>query len=298
MKRMHADELTTDVGLVQRLINSQFPQWSTLPIHPVSSSGTDNALYRLGDDMVVRLPRIHWAVDDEGREHQWLPRLARLLPVAIPVPIARGKPGEEYPWRWSIYPWLEGDNPAIDAVANSDLFAREVAHFVNALHAVDREGAPPASRGVPLAMWDGGRTRDAIDAAREMIDTETAAAAWAAALRLPAWSGSPVWIHGDLMPGNLLVQDGHLTAVIDWGAFGLGDPAVDLMVAWNTFRAVGRNAFRAALEVDEETWARGRAWALSTGLLALPYYRDTNPVLADNARFRIGEVLADFLAAG
>jgi len=295
---MHVDELLTDASLVQRLMTAQFPQWARLPIQPVPSSGTDNALYRVGSDMVVRLPRIHWAVDDEGREHQWLPRLAPSLPVAIPLPIARGQPGEGYPWHWSIYPWLDGENPPLETVAESDSFAHEVAHFVATLHAVDPQDAPRASRGVPLATWDGGRTRAAIDAARGLIDTEAAAAAWAAALRMPAWSGSPVWIHGDLMPGNLLVQRGRLSAVIDWGAFGLGDPATDLMVAWNTFRAKGRNAFRAALEVDDETWARGRGWALSTGLLALPYYKDTNPVLADNATFRIGEVLADYLATG
>jgi len=295
---MHADELMTDVGLVRRLIAAQFPQWATLPIEPVRSSGTDNALYRLGSDMVVRLPRIHWAVDDAGKDQDWLPKIAPLLPVAVPLPIAKGEPAEGYPWHWSVYPWLEGENPSVDDIAEPDPLARDVARFVEALHRIDPTDGPPASRGVPLATWDAGRTRVAIDAVQGMIDTDAAAAAWEAALRTPAWSGHPVWVHGDLMPGNLLIQGGHLTGVIDWGGLGVGDPACDLMVAWDLFRANGRNAFRAAIDVDDATWARGRGWALTTGLIALPYYKDTNPVLADNARFRIGEVLADYEASG
>ena len=126
-----------------------------------------------------------------------------------------------------------------------------------------------------------------------MIDTDAARAAWEISLTAPEWPGPPVWIHGDVMPGNLLVRDGRLSAVIDWEAFGTGDPATDLMVAWNLLPADARPVFRAELEVDDDTWARGRGWALWTGLLALPYYKETNPLFAENARYRIGEVLAD-----
>jgi aminoglycoside phosphotransferase (APT) family kinase protein len=285
---MHADELHTDVGLVRALLEGQFPHWATLPIERVSSSGTVNALYRLGDDMVVRLPRMDWGIGAVDRELRWLPPLAPLLPVEIPVPLAKGAPAEGYPWEWGIYPWLEGETPA----AGEGSLARDLARFVRALHVVKPADGPPAGRGAALARWDE-PTRAALVELQGIVDTEAAGALWDAALRTPGWSAPPVWIHGDLMPANLLVRDGRLTGVIDWGGFGVGDPAVDLMPAWNMLEAAGREVFRAELDVDDETWTRGRGWALWTGLLALPYYKETNPELAENARYRIGEVLAD-----
>jgi aminoglycoside phosphotransferase (APT) family kinase protein len=290
---MHADEVHTDVDLVRRLLAAQFPEWAALPIEPVSSSGTVNALYRLGEDMVVRLPRMDWGLGAVDRELRWLPELAPQLPVAISVPLAKGTPAEGYPWDWGVYPWLEGENPTVDGIVDPDSLAREVARFVAALRRVDVAGGPPAGRGASLARWNDS-TRAALSALEGIVDTDAATAAWDAALEAPAWPGPPVWVHGDLMPGNLLVQGGRLTAVIDWGGLGVGDPACDLMVTWNLFSAGPRKVFRAELGVDDATWARGRGWALWTGLVALPYYRDTNPVLADNARFRIHEVLTDY----
>lgn len=291
-EKMHADEVDTDVALVGRLLAAQFPHWADLPIEPVRSAGTDNALYRLGNDMVVRLPRIDWAVAARDKEHEWLPRLAPLLPVAIPVPLAKGIPGEGYPWPWSVYPWLGGENPTVGRIADPDSLARELAQFVEALHRIDPAGGPPAGRGVPLAKRDD-PTRTALVALRGMIDTDAATATWEAALRTPAWSGPSVWVHGDLSPGNLLLQGGQLTAVIDFGGVGVGDPACDLIVAWNLLPADARRVFRTDLGVDDATWARGRGWALSVALIQLPYYRDTNPALAANARHVIREVLGD-----
>lgn len=290
---MHADEIPTDVPLVRRLLAAQFPERAALPIEPVSSSGTDNALYRLGADMVVRLPRIHWAVGGVEKDFRWLPMLAPLLPVAIPVPLAKGTPAEGYPWEWGVYPWLEGENPTVDGIADADSLARDAARFVDALHRIDVTGGPPATRGVTLAMQDD-EARPAIAALQGMIDTEAATAAWDAALRRPARSGPPVWVHGDLLPGNLLLQGGRLTGVIDWGGVGVGDPACDLIVAWGLLPPEARNVFRAELGVDDATWARGRGWALSIALIALPYYKDTNPGLAATARHLIREVLADY----
>lgn len=290
---MHADELHTDVPLVRRLLAAQFPQWAALPIEPVSSSGTDNALYRLGADMVVRFPRIHWAVGGVEKDFRWLPMIAPLLPVAIPVPLAKGRPAEGYPWEWGVYPWLGGENPTVDGIADADSLARDAARFVDALHRIDLTGWPPATRGVTLAMQDD-EARPAIAALQGMIDTEAATAAWDAALRTPARSGPPVWVHGDLLPGNLLLQGGRLTGVIDWGGVGVGDPACDLIVAWGLLPPEARNVFRAELGVDDATWARGRGWALSIALIALPYYKDTNPGLAATARHLIREVLADY----
>jgi aminoglycoside phosphotransferase (APT) family kinase protein len=291
-RRMHANELPTDVSLVRRLLAAQFPEWAALPIEPVRSSGTDNALYRLGDDMVVRLPRIYWAVEGVNNAYEWLPRLAPLLPVTIPVPLAKGIPAEGYPWPWSVYPWLAGENPTIDRVADPDSLAKDTVQFVKALHRIDPAGGPPAGRGAPLEVQDQ-EARDALVALGGMIDTDAASAAWDAALRTPAWSGPPIWIHGDLLPGNLLLEAGRLIGVIDFGGVGVGDPACDLIVAWGLFPREVRNVFRAELGVDDATWARGRGWALSIALIALPYYKDTNPALAATARHLIREVLAD-----
>lgn len=296
---MHADEVDTDASLVRRLLSTQFPRWADLPIEPVASAGTDNALYRLGNDLAVRLPRIHWATGQVQKEHEWLPNLAPLLPLAIPVPEAMGEPGEGYPWQWSVYRWLDGENATLERLADASQAAIDLAGFVAALQRVDTAGGPlpgqhNSRRGVPLSERDS-LTRAAIASLRGLIDTDAATSAWEAALEAPVWPNSPVWIHGDLQSGNLLATDGKLTAVIDFGCLGVGDPACDTIVAWNLFEAEARHAFRDTLHVDEATWARGRGWALSTALIALPYYRTSNPVLAAIATHAIAEVLAEHL---
>jgi aminoglycoside phosphotransferase (APT) family kinase protein len=208
------------------------------PIEPVTSAGTVNALYRLGDDMALRLPRVEWAVEDVDRERRWLPRLAPLLPVAIPVVLGKGVPAQGYPWPWSVYRWLDGENPTIERVADPAQLAADLAAFVTALHRIQPADGPPSYRGVPLATQDGA-TRVAIAQLRRVIDTDAASAAWDAALRAPEWPDPPVWVHADLMPGNLLVRDGRLSAVIDFGTVGVGDPACDLVVAWYLLPALG-----------------------------------------------------------
>lgn len=280
---MHPDEVATDTDLVRRLVAAQLPQWAHLPVAPVPSAGTDNALYLLGDRLVVRLPRIHWARDDVAKEQRWLPVLAPHLPVAVPVPVAQGAPGEGYPWAWSVYRWLDGQTPARGATYDDDVLARDLAGFVAALQQVDVTGAPPASRGVPLVQRDAA-TRAALAAVADEVDVTAAAAVWEDALAAPPWDAAPRWVHGDLAPGNLLLTGGRLTAVIDFGACGVGDPACDLVVAWNLLRPGARDAYRAALDVDDATWRRGRGWALSIALIQLPYYRDTDPPLADSSR--------------
>jgi len=294
---MHVDEVDTDASLVRRLLVAQFPQWADLPIEPVSSAGTDNALYRLGDDMVVRLPRRERATPQVDTEHAWLPRLAPHLPLAVPVPLARGVPGEGYPWPWSITPWLAGENVTIARLADPRQAATNLARFITALQRIDPAGGPPPGehnfgRGVPLAQRDS-RTHEAIRALEGMLDTAALTAAWDAALRAPAWHDPPVWIHGDVSAGNLLAVQGRLSAVIDFGCLGVGDPACDLMIAWTLFSGESREAFRAALAVDDATWARGRGWALSWALIFIPYYLTTNPVGVSNAWRAIDAVLAD-----
>jgi aminoglycoside phosphotransferase (APT) family kinase protein len=300
--KMHVDEVDTSVSLVVRLLAAQFPQWAALPIEPVPSAGTDNALYRLGDDMVVRLPRIHWATGQVDKEHAWLPRLAPFLPLAIPVPLAKGEPGEGYPWHWSVYRWLEGENAAIERMADPYQTATDLAEFIAALQRIDAgDGLLPGphdlARGKPLAMRDRS-TRDAIATLRGMLDADAVTAVWDAAIAAPAWYGPPVWLHGDLQSGNLLAVQGRLSAVIDFGCLGVGDPACDVMTVWMFLSAETRGVFRAALRVDDATWTRGRGWALSVGLIAFPYYQHTNPVLAGIARRAIHETLADYRANG
>lgn len=294
---MHADEVAIDSSLVGRLLAAQFPRWVGLPLAPVPSAGTDNALYRLGDGMVVRLPRIPGATGQVEKEHAWLPRLAPLLPLPIPVPLAMGMPAEGYPWRWSVYRWLEGETASIERLADPREAATDLARFVTALRSIDPTGGPAPGdnnsfRGDPLATRDE-ETRAAIAVLHDVLDPGAVTAAWDASLAAPVWSGTPVWLHGDLLAENLLARHGRLSAVIDLGCLGVGDPACDVMVAWTYLPRSARDVFRAALAIDDPTWARGRGWALSFGLIVLPYYRRTNPVLAAIARNAVEEALAD-----
>jgi aminoglycoside phosphotransferase (APT) family kinase protein len=290
--KMHTDEVDIDISLVRRLLAAQFPRWADLPLEPVLSTGTVNAIYRLGDDMAVRLPRVHrWARDLET-EYEWLPKLAPHLPLAVPEPLAKGNPGEGYPWHWAVYRWLEGETWAIDRVGDFCEAAADLARFITSLRLIDTTGAPgpPPSRRT-LAERDAS-VRAAIEASHGMIDTDAMTAAWDTALRLPAWDGPPVWVHGDLLAGNVLVAGGRLNAVIDFGGAHVGDPALDIKTAWTLFTGESRAVFRAALSVDDATWARARGWAL-TFVLAIPYYKDTNPAFAAHGLHTIEEVLAD-----
>lgn len=296
---MHADEVSTDRELVGRLLAAQFPRWADLTIEPVDSAGTDNAMYRLGDDLAVRLPRIPWAIEQVDKEQRWLPVLAPSLPLAVPTPVAIGLPGEGYPWRWSVYRWLDGEDATTARLVDPDQTATDLGRFVASLHRIDTTGGPGSgehnfSRGGPLAERDE-ETRDAIASVRRMFDAAALTEAWDAAVRAPEWNRAGVWIHGDLQPGNLLVVDGHLDAVIDFGGLGVGDPACDLLPAWNLFDPGSRVLFREALGIDDATWARGRGWALSIALIFIPYYLDTNRVGVANASRVIDEVLADLM---
>ncbi|MBD0328964.1 MAG: phosphotransferase [Thermoleophilia bacterium] len=283
MTRMHADEVDIDRPLVRRLLAAQFPDWADLALAPVRPWGTDNALYRLGDEMVVRLPRRERTSATLEKEAAWLPRLAPLLPLVVPVPLAAGKPAEGYPFPWSVYRWLDGELATDEPFADPHRAASDLAAFVAALQRADTSGGPPPGehnffRGEPLRLRDEA-TRAAIVSLAGRIDTDAATDAWEAALAAPEWARPPVWVHGDLDARNLLVRNGRLGAVIDLGSLGVGDPACDVMVAWKLFRADTRTSFRAALAVDGATWARGRGWALSQAVVALAYYtEETNAV--------------------
>ncbi|MCZ1007485.1 aminoglycoside phosphotransferase family protein [Streptomyces lydicus] len=293
---MHPGQHPLDDDLVRQLIAGQFPQWAGRAVERFPSGGTVNAMYRLGEDMVVRLPLVKGGAQDITLERQWLPRLASRLPTAIPEVLGAGEPAEGYPWPWSVYRWREGENPEAGALSEPQPLAEDLAGFVMAMRSITLPRAPRAHRGGPLASLDAS-TRAAIGELRgipqEGIDCDAAAAVWEDAMRTPDWEGPPVWLHADLMPGNLLVNDGRLTSVIDFGCTGLGDAACDLFPAWNLLPADAREVFRRALGVYDATWHRGRARTLSQALIALPYYRTTNPAMAHNARHVIQAVLEE-----
>ncbi|MEV5433290.1 aminoglycoside phosphotransferase family protein [Streptomyces sp. NPDC052701] len=290
--RMHPDEVDVDASLAGRLIAGQFPRWADLPVRRLRSAGTENAMFRLGADKVVRLPRHPGAVRSVAHEQHWLPRLGPRLPFAAPEPLGRGEPGEGFPWPWSVYRWLEGATPVAGALQEPGPLARDLAEYVTALRRIDPAGGPAGHRGVPLATRDA-PTREAIARLAGRAGTGALTALWEQALRVPEHIGRPVWAHGDLSPGNVLVDGGRLAAVIDFGSVGVGDPAVDLIVAWNLLPAEARGPFREAVGADEAQWARGRGWALSISLIQLPYYWNTDPPLAENSRLVIRGIPAE-----
>ncbi|MFD5327981.1 aminoglycoside phosphotransferase family protein [Streptomyces sp. NPDC127092] len=289
-----------DEDLVRRLIAAQFPQWAGLPVREMATAGTDNAMFRLGDGHVVRLPKATWAAGDAEKEQRWLPRLAPGLPLDVPVPVGCGVPGEGYGQVWSVCEWLEGADAYSAPIADLAHAARELGRFGVALRGADASGGPASYRGGPVTDWEDGNMPGAIrglaaDGVLCERDAERAAAAWEAVLRLPAYEGEPVWVHGDLLPGNLLTRDGRLSAVIDFGGLGIGDPAIDTMAAWSLFTPDTRPLFREAAQVDDATWARGRGWALCWGMVTEQYYGGgRNPVLAAVAHRTWTQALAEY----
>lgn len=284
-----------DAALVRRLIAAQFPEWAHLPVRQVEPGGWDNRTFRLGERMSVRLPSAASYTAQVEKEQHWLPRLAPHLPLPVPAPLAKGTPTEAYPWPWSVYGWLDGEPATIERIADLPEFARSLAEFLTALQSVDARGGPPAGqhnffRGGSLAVYDA-ETRAALSALAGRIDTAAAKAVWEAALA-SEWRDAPVWVHGDIASGNLLVVDGRLSAVIDFGSSAVGDPACDLAIAWTLFAGESRQAFRAALPLDEATWARGRGWALWKALITAAGH-DANQRHVDESWRVIEEVVRD-----
>lgn len=291
---MHPDEVDTDAELVRRLIAEQHPRWSSLPVAPALPRGTDNALYRLGTEMVVRLPRREINVPPLRTELEWLPRLAPQLPLAIPEPIATGSAGSGFPFPWAVYRWIEGLPATPDRLRDEREAALDLARFIVSLRRIDASGGPPpGGRGGPLAPRDAA-VRRAVEALGDEVDATVVLARWDEVLHAPAWDGPGVWVHGDLDARNVLAQDGRIRAVIDFGSLAVGDPACDVMVAWKMLSAGSRSVFLGALDVDAATWTRARGWALSQALIALGYYtRETNAVLVEEARRWLDAVIAE-----
>ena len=287
---MHDDEVSIDAGLVARLLAEQVPRLSDLPLTKVRSTGTVNAVYRIGDHLAARLPRVERWAPDLSRELTWLPTLAPQLALQVPHPVFTGAATDYYPLPWAVYDWIDGASYADDLVDDEVRAAGELAQFVTELRRVDPHGAPPAGRR-PLRELDE-VTRAAITASAGVIDSTAATAAWDDALGARGWRGDPVWIHADLLPPNILVDRGRLRAVIDWGGAGVGDPAADVIAAWSVFLAPGRRAFREALDVDDDTWNRARGFALHQAAIIIPYYRHSNPDFVTMAARTIREIVA------
>jgi aminoglycoside phosphotransferase (APT) family kinase protein len=289
--KLHHGEAHIDVALVQRLVAEQFPEWAGLAIREVQSTGTVNAIYRVGDDVYARLPRVAAWVADLQREARWLPWLGERLSLTIPEPVGEGRPNAAYPFAWALYRWLDGEPYTDDGIDDEARAARELARFVLELRRLDPSGAPPAGRR-PLRELDAG-TRAAIAAGRSLIDAGPALAAWEDAVESVVWEGRAVWIHADLLRPNILTRSGAVSAVIDFGAAGVGDPAADVIAAWSVFGPVGREPYRSALSVDDETWRRARGFALHQAAIAIPYYAETHPRFVALAQRTIEQVLLD-----
>jgi aminoglycoside phosphotransferase (APT) family kinase protein len=295
--RMHDDQVDITPGAVARLVASQFPQWRDLPVRPVASHGTVNALFRLGDEIVLRFP-LRPSPDPGLRqelsaEQDTARRVAAHVPVPVPEPAGFGEPGDGYPGPWTAYSWIPGETVSSENIGDPDAFARDLAGFVSALHGMDTAGRTwtGRGRGGPLRLRDES-VRRALAESVTLTDTVRLAGIWARCLEAPH-DAADVWIHADLMPGNLLVRDGRLAGVIDVEDVCVGDPAVDLMPAWNLLAPGPRQVYRRALGVSDATWERGRGWAIVQAIVALPYYVDTNPVMADTARRTLDAVLGE-----
>jgi aminoglycoside phosphotransferase (APT) family kinase protein len=294
--KMHDGEAQIDVALVQQLVAEQFPDRAGRVIREVQSTGTVNAIYRVGEDVYARLPRVAAWQADLRREAQWLPWLAERLSLPIPEPIGEGRPNASYPFAWALYRWMHGEPYTDESIEDEARAARDLAGFVLELRRLEPSGAPLAGRR-PLRELDAA-TRAAIEAGRSLIDASAALAAWDDAVESAVWEGEPVWIHADLLRPNILTCAGSISVIIDFGAAGVGDPAADVIAAWSVFGPVGRKEYRSALHVDDETWRRARGFALHQAVIAIPYYAETNPRFAALARRTIEQVLLDVAGSG
>lgn len=289
-----------DTALVKNLIAAQFPDWEDLPVRPVATSGWDNRTFHLGDEMSVRLPSAERYVAQVEKEHRFLPVLGNRLPFAIPVPLGLGKPGEGYPWPWSVYRWIEGERSSPRTIADLTVFAEDLADFLLALWKIDASDGLPAGqhnfyRGGPLAVYDD-ETRRSIKTLSNEIDVPLITEIWERALR-SRWAEKPVWVHGDIAEGNLLVRDGRLAAVIDFGSSATGDPACDLVIAWTFLDEAAARVFRDRVDLDAQTWERARGWCLWKALITVAGEPGTDPLVKEQHRRWIGRIVADHLAA-
>nr|AIS85760.1 aminoglycoside phosphotransferase [Verrucosispora sp. MS100047] len=289
-----------DAALVRRLVASQFPQWADLPVRPVPR-GWDNQTFRLGERLSVRLPTAQEYALAVDKEHRWLPVLGPQLPLPVPRPVTRGVPAHGYRFDWSVYEWIDGAPASLDSIGDLTGFANELAAFLVALRRIDPTTGPQPGlhnwfRGGPLHVYDP-QVRRAVETLDHRIPRDIITEIWQSALTA-TWDGRPVWFHGDVAPDNLLIRDGVLAAVIDFGTCGVGDPACDVAIAWTLLSGPSREAFRAGLDVDAATWARGRAWALWKTLIAYAGALHDDPAAVAEAHRVIDDIVSEYATSG
>jgi aminoglycoside phosphotransferase (APT) family kinase protein len=292
-----SDKPVIDVSVPRRLIDSQFPQWSDLPIEPVEFDGWDNRTFRLGSELSIRLPSGDWYAQQVEKEQRWLPVLAPQLPLPIPTPVAKGAPDAGFPYPWSVYRWLDGELASRVPIGDPSEVASTLARFLNALGRADATGGPAPGRhnffrGGPLATYEE-EALEALEALGHEVPRGDVLRVWADAMAT-SWERDPVWFHGDVATGNLLIRDRRLAAVLDFGSSGVGDPACDTVIAWTFFSGPSRDRFRAELDADAGTWSRGRGWALWKALISLVGHLERDAPDAALARRDIEQVLADY----
>lgn len=292
VKTLHKKEAKLSLEVVNQLLNEQFPEWSHQVIYPLNHQGTDNVMLKLGEDKIVRFPRTQRSEKSLKKECLWLPKLDSNLPIQIPHILGVGQPSEQYPYQWAIVNFLEGSCPSDSNPLDLTLAAKGLGHFIKELQKADIANAPLCSRKCP-AMSSDKETRESMLALSDVFDIKAIAKLWDSALEVPPWKMDPVWLHGDIHAGNLLVQDRRLTGVIDFGMAGVGDPACDLMVAWMLFDQDTREIFHSAVNPDEAMWDRARGCALHFGIMAYSYYKDRDPFLAGLAKRTLNEILMD-----
>lgn len=290
------DRSSIDVALARRLVDAQFPQWSALPIAEVEVDGWDNRTFRLGPALTVRLPSGDWYAKQVDKEQRWLPVLAPQLPLPIPTPVAHGAPDAGYPYPWSVYRWLEGELASRARIDDLTAFATTLAGFLSALRRADATDGPPPGehnffRGGPLATYEQ-EALEALDKLGDEVPRDAILRAWEDAMST-TWDRDAVWLHGDVAVGNLLVRDGRLAAVLDFGSSGTGDPACDVVIAWTFLSGASRDRFRDELDVDAATWSRGRGWALWKALITLVGHLERDSPGAATPRRDIEQVIAD-----
>lgn len=290
------NQLIINEALVQKLVTDQFPQWQDLPVKSVESQGWDNRTFRLGNDMSVRLPSDEEYVRQVQKEQTWLPLIAPHLPFSIPKPIAMGQPSEDYPWVWSVYQWIDGISANITVVndAHLEIIAQQLGNFLNDFHQYDAAGAPAPGlhnwwRAAHVSVYDS-ETRELINKLRNVIDADRAGFLWEKAIS-SKWNKDPVWVHGDVASGNILLKNNKICAIIDFGCMGIGDPACDLTIAWTFFKNKSREIFKHVLSLDPDTWIRARGWALWKALYELSVLKDMLSAKAIEQKRIIDDVL-------
>ncbi|KQX07506.1 MULTISPECIES: aminoglycoside phosphotransferase family protein [unclassified Leifsonia] len=289
---MHANQLPVDADLVRRLLAEQYPAWASLPVSPLAT-GTVNAMFRLSDDKVVRLPFLERAAADILFEQRWLPVLGTALPVRLPRVLAVGAASLDYPCPWLVLDWLPGHTPMPGMLGPglADSLVGDLAGLLAALRRIDTADAPPGYRSGTFHGLDDA-VRSSVAAVDDLVDAAPLISLWDDSLAAAPWSEPAVWTHGDLLSGNLLVDDGRLIGVLDLACAGVGDPACDLLAAWSILPPDARSRLRVVLDVDDDTWRRGRGWAIAQASIALAYYRDTFPVMAETSLHMLREVAA------